>query len=94
MEVEQGETGTPPKEDWKQKMGTEEGAKEIRVTAEAIAGPCPVCKEKHEYQRRLPWGSLQFPRSWLQKCKGFQALRPQQQEKVIQEEGGCEVTSC
>ena len=27
------------------KMGTEEGSKELRATAEAKAGPCPVCKE-------------------------------------------------
>ena len=58
MEVEQGETGTSPKEDWKQKMGTEEGAKELRATAEEKARQCPVCRKKHEYQRRLPWGSL------------------------------------
>ena len=77
MEGEQGETGTPQKEDWKQKMGTEEGAKELRAMAEAEAGPCPVCKEKHKYQRKLPWGSLSWPNDQLQECKAYQALHPQ-----------------
>ena len=39
--------GASPREDWKQKMGTEAGAKELGVTTEAKAGPCPVCKEKY-----------------------------------------------
>ena len=63
--------GTPPRVEWKQKMGTEEGAKELWATAEAKTGPCPVCKEKHEYQRKLPWGSLTWPRDRLQECKAF-----------------------
>ena len=48
QEVEQGETENPPKGEGKQKMGTEEGAKELRDTAEEKTGPCPVCKQKHE----------------------------------------------
>ena len=76
-------TGTPPREDWKQKMRTEAGAK-------AKAGPCPVCK-KNVYQRRLPWGSLSWPSDRVQECTAFQALSPQQRTKVIQEQGGCVV---
>ena len=72
-------------------MGTEEGAKELRVKAEAKTGSCPVCKGKHEYQRRLPWGSLSWPSDRLQECKAFQALNPQQRAKVIQDQGGCVV---
>ena len=81
----------PPRQDWKQKMGTEEGAKELRAAAEAKTGPCLVCKEKHVYQRKLPWGSLQWPSDRLQECKAFQALSPPQRAKVIQEQGGCVV---
>ena len=47
--------GTPPRWDKRQKIGTEEGAKELRDAAKAKTEPCPVCKEKHEYQMRLPW---------------------------------------
>ena len=72
-------------------MGTEEGAKELRVTAEEKTGPSPVCKKKHKYHRTLPWGSLSWPSDPLQECKAFQALSPQQQAKVIQEQGGCVV---
>ena len=42
----------------KQKMGTEEGFKELRATAEVKTGPCPVSNERHVYQRKLPWGYL------------------------------------
>ena len=45
-------------EEWWQKMETEEGAQELRAKAEAKVGSCPVCKGKHEYQRRLPGGAL------------------------------------
>ena len=84
--------GTPPREEWRQKMRKEEGAKELRATAEAKTGPCPVCKGKHEYQRRLPRGSLPWPSDRLQECTAFQALNPQQRAKVIQDQGGCEVS--
>ena len=73
-------------------MGTEEGAKELRATAEEKIGPCPICKKKtHEYQRRLLGGYLMWPFDWLHECKDFQALNPQQRAKVIQEQGGCVV---
>ena len=72
-------------------MGTEEGAKELRVAAEEKAGSCPVCKGTHKYQRRLPWGSLPWLSDRLQECKAFQALNPQQRAKVIQDQGGCVV---
>ena len=76
-------------EEWKQKTGTEKGSKELRTTAEAKTGPCPVCKERHVYQRKLPWGSLQWQSDWLQECKTFQALSSPQRAKVIKEQGGC-----
>ena len=63
-------------QEWKQKMGTEEGSKELRATAEAKTGPCPVCKEKHVYQRKFTWGSLQWPSDRLQEREAFQALAP------------------
>ena len=72
-------------------MGTEEGAQKIRARAEEMIGSCPVCKGKHEYQRRLPWGSLSWPSDWVQKGKNFQALNPQQRAGVIQDQGGCMV---
>ena len=34
----------PPRDEWRQKMGTEEGAKELRVAAEEKTGKCPICK--------------------------------------------------
>ena len=80
--------GTPPRDEWRQKMGTEEGAKELRVAAEERAGSCPACKGTHKYQRRLPWGSLPWPSDRLQECKAFQALNPQQRAKVIQDQVG------
>ena len=70
-------------------MGTEEGAKELRVAAEERAGSCPACKGTHKYQRRLPWGSLRWPSNRMQECKAFQALNPQQRARVIQDQGGC-----
>ena len=54
-----------PQQEWVQKMKTEEGAKEMRSTAEAKTGSCPVCKEKHAYHRKLTWGSLSWPSSRL-----------------------------
>ena len=72
-------------------MGTREGAQGLRDTTEAKTGPCPVRKEKHEYQRRLPWGSLLWPSNRLQECKAFHTLNPQQRAKVIQEQEGCVV---
>ena len=36
--------GTPQRDEWRQKMGTEEGAKEIRVAAEERSGSSPACK--------------------------------------------------
>ena len=70
-------------------MGTEDGAKELRVLAEERAGQCPACKETHEYQRRLPWRSLRWPSDRMQECKVFQALNQQQWARVIQDQGGC-----
>ena len=35
-------TGTPPRGDWKHKMGTEVGAKELKAAAEAKIGSFPV----------------------------------------------------
>ena len=49
--------------------GKEEGAQELRAKAEAKVGLCPVCKGKHKYQRRLPWGTLLWPSDRLQECK-------------------------
>ena len=69
-------------------MGTEEGAKELGATKEEKAGPCPVCRGKHDFQRRLSWGALQWPSDWLQECQAFQDLSPQQRAKVIQETEG------
>ena len=51
-------TETSSREEWRQRMGTEKGAQELRVKAEVKIGSCPVCKGRHKYQRRLPWGSL------------------------------------
>ena len=57
--------------------------------AESNVGPCPVCKERHTYQRRFPWGYLQWPSDWLRECKTFQAPSPPQRSKVIKEQRGC-----
>ena len=81
--------GAPPRDQGRQKMGTEEGAKEFRVTAEERAGLCPACRGSHEYQRRLPSGSLPWPSDHMQECKAFQAGNPKQRAKVIQDQGGC-----
>ena len=83
--------GTPPSDEWRQKMETEEGAKELRGAVEEKTGQCPVCKGTHKYHRRLPWGSLPWPSDRLHGCKAFQALSFQQRAKVIQDQGGCVV---
>ena len=72
-------------------MGTEEGCKELRATAEMKMGPCPVCNKRHVYQRKLPWGYLMWPSDRLQYCKAFQALSPPHRVKVIKEQRGCMV---
>ena len=56
---------------WKQKMETEEGAKEVRVMVQAKARPCPICKEWYFYPRVLPWGSVSWPSDRLSECKIF-----------------------
>ena len=43
-----------PRQEWAQKLLTDEGSKEICGTAEARTGPCPVCRDKHVYLRKLP----------------------------------------
>ena len=78
-------------EEWWQKIETLEGAQELKATADAKIGSCPIFKGKHEYQRRLPCGDLSQPSDWLQECKDFQALNPQQRAGVIQDKGGCVV---
>ena len=76
-------------QEWAQKMRTEKGSREARSTAEARNGPCPVCKEKHVYTRKLAWGVLSWPSSRLHDCNAFVTLSPPQRAKVIQEQGGC-----
>ena len=36
-----------PRQEWAQKLLTEEGSKQIRGTVEARTGRCPVCRDKH-----------------------------------------------
>ena len=72
-------------------LETEAGAREVCIPAEEKTGPCPVCKEKHVYKRKLPWGVLSWPSDRLHECKAFHALNPQQRVKVIQKQGVCGV---
>ena len=81
-----------PRKEWAQKLLTEEGAKEIRLTAQTRTGSCPVCWEPHVYHRRLPWGSISWPISRLQDCRAFQALSRPQRARVFEEKEGC--TTC
>ena len=60
-----------PRQEWAQKLLTEEGSKEICRTAEARTGPCPVCRDKHVYHRKLSWGAISWPSSRLQDCSAF-----------------------
>ena len=76
-----------PRQEWAQKLLTEEGSKEIRGTAEARRGPCPVCRDKHIYHRKLAWGSISWPSSRLQDCGTFRALSPPQRARMIEERG-------
>ena len=78
-----------PRQEWAQKLLTEEGSKEIRRTAEARTGLCPVCRDKHVYPRKFAWGSLSWPSSQLQDCGEFRALSSPQRATVIEEQGGC-----
>ena len=75
----------------KPKMETEEGAKEVQVVVQARIGSCPVCKGRHFYQRKVPWGSLPWPSDRLTEFKIFQALSPTQKTEVIQGQEGCKV---
>ena len=63
---------------WKKNLETEEGSRELRAVVEAKASPCPVCKERHVYQRKLAWGYLQWPSDRLQEYQALQALSPPQ----------------
>ena len=78
-----------PRQEWAQKLLTEEGSKEIRKTAEARTGPCPVCRDPHVYNRRMSWGSISWPSSRLQDCGAFRALSHPQRARVIEELRGC-----
>ena len=55
-----------PRQEWARKLPADEGSKDIRGTAEARMGICPVCRDKHVYQRKLTWGSNPWPSSRLQ----------------------------
>ena len=81
--------GYIPRQDWAQKLLTEEGSRDIRGTAEARTGRCSVCRDKHVYPRKFPWGSLSWPSSRLQYCCVFRDLNPTQRAIVIEEQGGC-----
>ena len=48
--------GTPLRQDWKQKMGTEEGAKELRATAEAKLDHAPSAKRSTSTKGNCPGG--------------------------------------
>ena len=52
----------------KPKMETE-GAKEVRVVVLARVGSYPICKGRHFYKRKVPWGSLLWPSDRLMECK-------------------------
>ena len=78
-----------PRQEWAQKLLTEEGSKEICGTGKARTGRCPVCRDKHVYPRKFAWGSLSWPSSRLQDCGEFRALSSTQRATVIEEQGGC-----
>ena len=63
--------GYIPRQEWHQKLLTENGAREIFGTAEASKGRCPVCWNKHVYPRKFQWGSIPWPSSRLRECGAF-----------------------
>ena len=53
--------------------------------------PCPVCKEKHTYNRKLKFGQMEWPSQRLEACSAFRALSPKARAKAVHDTEGCEV---
>ena len=86
---EPSQQGGMERTEWASKMKTREGAEEIRKMKAAKAKPCPVCKGKHTYSKKLTFGEMEWPSNQLEKCEAFVALNPAQRAKVLKDEGGC-----
>ena len=52
-------------------------------------GVCPLCKQSHTYNRKLDWGVMEWPTTFLKSCTKFQAMSPVQRGKRLEEVGGC-----
>ena len=70
QEVEQGATGSLPKGDWRRKMGTEEGAKELRDTAEEKANRAPYANRNMNTKGSCPGDPFRGP------ATGYRSARP------------------
>jgi hypothetical protein len=81
-----GEAGTAG---WKQKLGTKEEASKEKEARETAMGPCPACKGRHTYTRKLVWGSMEWPSSRLDQCSSFKALSPAARATMLEGASGC-----
>ena len=71
-------------------MANEEGAKKVRDQHRLTQQPCPICKEKHSYKRKVKFGEvLEWPSERLENCTEFVKMTPQERGKRLQDEGGC-----
>ena len=50
---------------------------------------CPLCNKNHSYDRKFPWGNLDWPSTLLKTCPKYEALTPVQRGKKLEELEGC-----
>ena len=75
--------------DWKEKLRTMEGAKEMKESLIKRFGPCVLCKRQHTYIRKFLWGTGEWPSQRMAACPTFMSFTPTARAKVVEDEGGC-----
>ena len=57
--------------------------------AKETIGNCPTCHKPHTYQRKLDFGTLEWPSALLKSCPVFIAMKPAERGRQIEAVGGC-----
>ena len=60
--------------------------------AESRAGTCPICRQKHTYNKPITKGSTEtipWPSSHLESCPQFSAMTPEQKGSKVEELKAC-----
>ena len=73
----------------REKLLTQKTSLEFKEELLAKMSPCPCCKEKHHYSRKLNWGTVDWPSNRLESCPVFLAKSPKERAKILEDEGGC-----